>query len=772
MANPRTVEELEKLLSVAQQRAEEAERQRQKEHQRAEEAEQQLQKAEQLTRRTTLARYIEACHKLVFMEFMVETNKSLTSKGPLTIPRDKRCPANLLPWSDFLEQQKTTLGTLYSTFPSQTEAFETQNFLHGLGERISRKKVANEKDLEYFQHNSVEDPVRLIIQRLATDDGIRNEFDVGDGVVFENHPSAISDEAREVVGRQVTGSPPMTPGEAALDLNQLRPDQICVYRYDNGDTARRSMVYLIEYKAPHKLTLPHLRLGLRPMNIYQEVVNRPTRPTADDPESLFQYHADKLAAAAITQTFHYMIEGGLEYGLLTTGEAIVFLKIDWADPTTLHYHLAEPGPEVLAHPENFRHCTAVGQVLAFTLVALGSPGQRREHSQKERQSAMKRLKTWKMDPETVLQSIPMSERKAPPNSPGYRPRTYKSVDRSPYLLRAKKRAARDHPEVGVTGSNRSPEPSDDESEIQMPDTPSPTRPRNRGQGGQRNQQGTRRDGGQGSSAGRADDRGRQYCTQKCLLGLVGGGLLDEKCPNVRLHRGRSGGVHHPVDHSKWLGLVREQLRQTLDDGVVRLWKEGARGVLFQVTLLVYGYTFTAKGTVPAFVEDLEHETAVYQRLRPIQGVSVPVHLGTIDLRDVSQTYYYDFRVRIVYMMFLSWVGNTLDDAGTLDAMGESPARKLIQSLREMHAMGVAHTDVREPNALWCQETGRVMMVDFERSVLMDPPRKPLAQVVPNKRALTPDGMDTCKATSQASRKAGYSELTRDDILAARMIFPS
>ncbi|KAH6653621.1 hypothetical protein BKA67DRAFT_570621, partial [Truncatella angustata] len=44
-----------------------------------------------------------------------------------------------------------------------------------------------------------------------------------------------------------------------------------------------------------------------------------TIPTAADPEGRFQYHAERLTAAAITQTYNYMIVGGLEYGLLTTG---------------------------------------------------------------------------------------------------------------------------------------------------------------------------------------------------------------------------------------------------------------------------------------------------------------------------------------------------------------------------------------------------------------------------------------------------------------------
>ena len=68
----------------------------------------------------------------------------------------------------------------------------------------------------------------------------------------------------------------------------------------------------------------------------------------------------------------------------------------------LYYHLAEPGPEVLAHPQNWWYCTAVGQLLAFTLMALGSPGQRRRHGQDERNLARRGLTKWNEDWEFIL----------------------------------------------------------------------------------------------------------------------------------------------------------------------------------------------------------------------------------------------------------------------------------------------------------------------------------------------------------------------------------
>ena len=64
------------------------------------------------------------------------------------------------------------------------------------------------------------------------------------------------------------------------------------------------------------------------MNVYDEVVNRATVPAKGiDDAADFQYWAERLTAAAVTQTFHYMIKSGLEYGYVTTGEAFVFLNI-------------------------------------------------------------------------------------------------------------------------------------------------------------------------------------------------------------------------------------------------------------------------------------------------------------------------------------------------------------------------------------------------------------------------------------------------------------
>ena len=334
------------------------------------------------------------------------------------------------------------------------------------------------------------------------------------------------------------------------------------------------------------------------------------------------------------------------------------------------------------------------------------------------------------------------------------------MDRSPYLLRqTKTRApAAGTCKTGAPGRDPTPESGDDRGEPQMPDTPTPAQPRKAQQGLARRPRQNRGDVGSSSQSGRASSR--QYCTPKCLGGLVAGGVLDKECPNVSLHRGTDGDGHHPVGHAAWLGLLRKQLGQTLDEGFVPLGKQGARGVLFQVTLLVYGYTFVSKATTASFVRELEHEAKVYERLWPLQGVRVPVFLGAVDLREVGRTYYYDIQVHLIHFMLLSWGGSSLDEVDVDVSDRAKVKQEVVQSVRALHVHGVAHTDVREANVLLDKETGRVMVIDFEQALLAEHSRPALAPVVPNKRTRRAETVDI----NPTARKL----ISRDDIIRRKM----
>lgn len=161
---------------------------------------------------------------------------------------------------------------------------------------------------------------------------------------------------------------------------------------------------------------------------------------------------------------------------------------------------------------------------------------------------------------------------------------------------------------------------------------------------------------------------------------------------------------HPIDHAQFLELLQQQLQQTLDDDIAPLGKEGLRGVLFKVTLREYGYTFVGKGTVQAFIRHLEHEAAVYERLRPIQGVHVPVLLGAVDLRALQRTYYYAHRVYIIHMTFMSLGGHdaeaTLASREAEKGEAVSLSAQVTLAMRAVRGAGVIHDDPAERNILF------------------------------------------------------------------------
>jgi len=82
--------------------------------------------------------------------------------------------------------------------------------------------------------------------------------------------------------------------------------------------------FIVEYKAPHKLSLAHIKAGLQDMELNQVVCCQEN----EKPEDICRC----TVAAVITQLYSYMINGGLPYGYVCTGEAFMFPHIPRDDP--------------------------------------------------------------------------------------------------------------------------------------------------------------------------------------------------------------------------------------------------------------------------------------------------------------------------------------------------------------------------------------------------------------------------------------------------------
>lgn len=554
------------------------------------------------------------------------------------------------------------------------------------------RKIASEDDLKLFQHSTVENFVADVISALAANQQYSENWPLGQGVVFENHSNTLSDMAEDVQARLRLSPSSSNPRRIH---KTIYADQICVYKNEND---QMNLPFIIE--APHKLTKEVLRAGLRAMDVPEEVIHRSTIPT--DPYEKFNYNADRLVAAAVIQIYSYMLESGVEYSCIVTGEAIVFLWIKADDSNTLYYYLAEPDKEVQVDDGlSFKHpLTAIGQLVSFCIMALRS--ERRNELWRNR--SIQRAQTWSEDWAKILRNIPPEERKLDPPPSAFTARRYAINERSPYYLRKRK------PKSYISGCSPEDEPTCNEHDDggEPPEGPGGgPESINTPSKGESISRGKRGNGRRGMQSWSSTGNQRQYCTQGCLLGLVLGSALDDSCPNAHLHRRGKKGLKHLLSKQQFGAMVQRQLAMTLDRNCKDLKIQGSRGALFRITLASHGYTFVGKGTRDVFVPDLMHEGRMYDRLRCIQGKLIPVYLGNIDLDRP----WLDLGVRIIYMLLMSWGGERIDKVKGV----RNFETEIMRFESKIARMGVQHKDIRPPNMLWNQESNGVMFIDLERA---------------------------------------------------------
>jgi hypothetical protein len=152
-------ERLEQLLREADERAKEANERAERERRRAEDERRRAKdeqrnrqeagsraQIEEKTRPTAFEEYIRACHTLLSKHLRIQIDKYLTE----------------------------------------------------LGQNICDRQLASEKDLEAYQHLAVEQPTTHIISHLQQIEEARHAFDLGEGIIFENHANTLSDSNEEV----------------------------------------------------------------------------------------------------------------------------------------------------------------------------------------------------------------------------------------------------------------------------------------------------------------------------------------------------------------------------------------------------------------------------------------------------------------------------------------------------------------------------------------------------------------------------------------------
>ncbi|OKL55242.1 hypothetical protein UA08_09486 [Talaromyces atroroseus] len=725
-------DELKKLhqrLKEAERRLEEEQQQRKEEQRRREEEQRRREVAEQQIQNTTLPEFLNACHEHLFLNLIIQDKDSSTKGDPANADRKFR-PDRIEEWTSFPQEQMAIWDDLMDSDFVTERHFTPLLAVRESGKEIRKRMHGSELDLGYFQRHTVESRVASVIEELYASPQLRRRFRLNGDVTFENHSNTLTDESRIVTDMSSLSLEQSMPRRSerlaarrstdtsrstsrnSQPTTQPRPprpraDQFCVY---NRGPEEKEPSYILEYKAPHKFSLAHIKAGLQDM-VLEDVLRY---QEDESPEDICR----RVVAAVIAQAAHYMYEGGHEYGCVCTGEAFIFLRVP-DNPSTVLYYLSVPKEDVGdttgwtgdENGDNRLHLTAVGQLLAFTLRALRTS----PRDINWRNWAMSRLQTWEMVYDDVLEEIeemdiPTSAYKPPPSRTQY-------CRVSPVKTRAKSAMAmfcQPLPESSLLHRD------DDTDDHWDPQTPS-RRPRDSRisppQAGTAASQVSRR-----TQHLTSKGKSRKYCSQQCLHGLCWGEPLDRECPNAIEH----GVNRHQLNAKTLIKLLDQQLSNDPDPnaelGCESLHIHGTRGALFKITLWSHGYTFVGKGVPVEFVECAKREEMMYSRLTSIQGKYVPVVLGGLHIR---RPFSYDGIATMVHLTLMSYAGRTLASQGNPDRI--QLVEQAERALCAIHSLGVLHSDPIPGNMVLNEE---VMFIDFERAKYQNP-RLPLGSISPN-----------------------------------------
>ncbi|KKK13727.1 hypothetical protein AOCH_003360 [Aspergillus ochraceoroseus] len=714
------VKQAEDRVKQAQDREKQAQdREKQAQHREKQEAELRKQ-AEVHTQPTAFRVFVQACHNLLSLPLKVGTPAKST-KGKIPPPTGKYCPTQLRYWSDCPAQQQEIFDAVYTylqpTGEDGPQLFAPLVELHGLSRRFSRRKLRSEKDLESYERFAVEDHVHDIIAELCKIPAAREKFQLGDGIIFENHANTLDepqddDDDIEAVDLSSTQHP--------------RPDQFCIHRVD-GTT--NTLLTTVEYKPPHKLRIEDVRSGLRSMDFWKDVVNQNKIPT--DMDKKLKYNAEQLVGSVLTQEYHVMIQEGLEYSYITNGLSLILLRVPHDEPSTLYYYPCEPNldvdledPDIILQPK-----TTIARVLCLCLISFHS----RIRDQAWRQAARSQLHIWETSFDHTRSQIPNEElQKAPPDSEytgsestgsestgsestgsEYLPSSPLSPTKEPRRTSARFRG--DCAPIEMMSQNERMDSSDSDA---GPATQNRKRGFSQVMSSPSSQHSSRPTDSTPPSSGQYQQHASRFCTQRCLLGLQQGGALDGLCPNVQLHRQGQERDRHSIDAKQLVQLLKEQLDQDLDHNCTPFGVCGSYGAPFKITCAAYGYTVVGKGTTSRLWKEVSGEAEIYRVLQKAQGLAVPVFLGAIDLKMM---FFLHGAGEIRHMLLMGWGGRSIGTAESLTLRQE-----ISRSKKQVRKLGVMHEDLRPENMLWNDELGRIMIIDFHRSQI---DRRPAAERV-------------------------------------------
>lgn len=350
-------------LQAEKERSQAAEERVEAEKERNQAAEERVEAAEERNRPSTFMEMLDLYHRLTSKPLKVQ-NIAQSTQGTYTKPTGRYFPTKLLPWTDFLSSQQERFENRGNILPTQ-RLFPPSLAIDHV-RKMSCGPLSSEQGVRTYTWIAVESIVGDIIAQLLEIDDAKASFNLEGRVNFESHLGSLNELDSEV--RETTARKARPKERAYIPVDQYSIVERADYNDDDTiKTTLRDILFLIEYKAAHKLTAETLRrvLGKGDFDI-RKLINVAKYPTDDEGHDL--YRSEMEAAAAISQLFGYMVRAGTEYGYITTGRSFLFLRVKEHEPATAYYHI-DVNEEAIGCNLS---CTSIGQVLCFSLLALKS----------------------------------------------------------------------------------------------------------------------------------------------------------------------------------------------------------------------------------------------------------------------------------------------------------------------------------------------------------------------------------------------------------------
>ncbi|KAG6183426.1 hypothetical protein E4U10_006795 [Claviceps purpurea] len=275
----------------------------QKMRRRTEEMERQIEEMrrqrQEATRLSTILEYISSCHKIWSSPSTLEET-FFTDDGKLL-------PRKVAMWNDFLIQQRAIFDEIYNAFPPERQAFTNQSLV-GVGLREPRE------DHEQFITEMIEKPVVSILENLVSVEESRGVCR-HDGRIMFLPPRY--DPAKPTCARDLEAEGSDTEGSETYEPVLIRrPHRLCTRVEPGKSLDTRTILYVCEIVEPCGPT-KHLREVLRPTTRFREASQAATAEA-------WVYHA-------IVYLYNHLLESGSEFGILITGQAMVFLQVKLED---------------------------------------------------------------------------------------------------------------------------------------------------------------------------------------------------------------------------------------------------------------------------------------------------------------------------------------------------------------------------------------------------------------------------------------------------------